>query len=190
MSNNDMSTNPKPHNPFEREDAENKLILLYLLNKMDMPITDLHITRILLENNLMNYFVLKDQLSLLVSNGFVETDFTTVETYVYSITDKGREIIGFLETMIPIGIRFRIDAVVEPTKKRIEHETSILADFTPITESNFTVSVSASENDSEFIELDLNVADRLTAIEMCDNWKKHTADIYKEILETMMKKRD
>jgi len=68
---------------------------------MDMPITDLHITRILLENNLMNYFVLKDQLSLLVSNGFVETDFTTVETYVYSITDKGREIIGFLETMIP-----------------------------------------------------------------------------------------
>jgi len=38
-----------------KELAENKLILLYIIDKVNIPISNLQITKIILENKFMNY---------------------------------------------------------------------------------------------------------------------------------------
>ena len=40
-----------------RELAENKLILLYIVDKLNMPVSNLQLTKIVMENKLMNYFI-------------------------------------------------------------------------------------------------------------------------------------
>ncbi|HAA81046.1 MAG TPA: DUF4364 domain-containing protein, partial [Thermoanaerobacter sp.] len=52
-----------------QELAENKLIILYILNRINMPITDEQISKIILDNKLMNYFYLRQYLDELIETG-------------------------------------------------------------------------------------------------------------------------
>jgi hypothetical protein len=51
--------------------AENKLLLLYIFCEIGMPVSNSHITQIILENNLINYFSLQQYLSELIDSGFI-----------------------------------------------------------------------------------------------------------------------
>jgi predicted transcriptional regulator len=57
-----------------QELAENKLLLLYIINKINIPISNAYITEIVLENNLLNYFHLQQYLSELVASEFLIQD--------------------------------------------------------------------------------------------------------------------
>lgn len=52
--------------------AENKLILIYIINKLKCPLTKNQLTQIILENNLMNYFILQQYICELVSSGIIK----------------------------------------------------------------------------------------------------------------------
>ena len=45
-----------------RQLAENKLILLYIIDKLEIPVSNLQMTKIILENKIMNYFLLQQYL--------------------------------------------------------------------------------------------------------------------------------
>ena len=51
-----------------RELAENKLILLYILDKLNMPVSNLQLTKIVMENKLMNYFIFQQFLDEIVQS--------------------------------------------------------------------------------------------------------------------------
>jgi predicted transcriptional regulator len=78
-----------------QELAENKLILLYVFKKIKLKLTDEQITNIILENNLINYFLLKQYMAELVESGFLKiiSDFNTEFFYDYT---KGNFNIRFI----------------------------------------------------------------------------------------------
>jgi len=53
-----------------KELAENKLILLYIIDKVNIPISNLQITKIILENKFMNYFMLQQLLNELCTSNW------------------------------------------------------------------------------------------------------------------------
>ncbi|WDC83543.1 DUF4364 family protein [Caloramator sp. mosi_1] len=53
--------------------AINKLIILYILNKLNKPTSNSQLTQIILENNLINYFTLQQYISELINTGFINT---------------------------------------------------------------------------------------------------------------------
>jgi len=54
-----------------KELAENKLILLYIIDKVNIPISNLQITKIILENKFMNYFMLQQLLNELCTSNYL-----------------------------------------------------------------------------------------------------------------------
>ena len=73
-----------------KELAENKLILLYIIDKTDIPMSNLQITKLILENKFMNYFMLQQYLNELYESKFLAAD--TVEgKKMYKITNTGRQ---------------------------------------------------------------------------------------------------
>ena len=55
--------------------AENKLLVLYIFSKLKFPISNIQVTQIILENNLINYFTLQQYILELVSSDFL--NYTT-----------------------------------------------------------------------------------------------------------------
>ncbi|MEI6603031.1 MAG: DUF4364 family protein [Clostridia bacterium] len=185
------------------ENALNRLILLYLLDQLEAGSTDMHINSLLLENHLMDYFTLQFQLFGLIDAKLVTQRFTDEERVVFSITPAGRDVLKNLSGTIPAGIRLNIDNLVAPLRAKIREDNQITADFTPTTskrpgaseaseetqEPSFQVTCAAAEDDFDLIKIDVQIGTRKHAIDVCHNWKKHSQDIYAEILAALTKER-
>lgn len=172
-----------------RELAENKLILLYVIDKLSIPVNNLQITKIILENRFMNYFLLQQFLNELCESSFLSSNETDGKTF-YKITASGKQTLSYFINLIPIGIKKRIDDSFAYLKKRIKNETYITADYTPENENEYIVSCKVCEDDFSLIDLDIMVGTKADARLICENWKKHSQQIYSEIIESLTKKRD
>lgn len=175
---------------FSNETAENRLILLYLFDRINLPLTDMHITKLIRETNLMNYFDMRDALVELYQSSFVSKEISDNEFFIYTITAEGKKILDTLLAMIPLGIRLRIENLAAESRKDIRTDYLILADFTPDQNQSFMVTCSAAESDFNLIKIDISVGSREDAIEICNNWKNYSSEIYPEILEALYKNRD
>ena len=169
--------------------AENKLILLYFLNKLNMPISSLQVIKIILENKFMNYFLLQQNLQELCENGLLECGLVDGKTF-YSLTSRGKQILSYFCGYIPVGIKARIDNTVSELRKNIRNETMIKADYTVESEDKYTVSCKVLEDDFPLISLEITVGTKNDARTICNNWEKHSEQIYSEIISSLIKSRD
>jgi len=172
-----------------REEAEDKLIVLYMLKKLNIRISNLQLTGLMLENKLMNYFCLQQYLDELCKSGMLDAETNGGKT-LYGITESGRQTLGYFQNFIPEGVKARIDGSVSSMRGKIRNETLITADYAPESENKYTVSCKISEDDFSLIDLSIAVGTKNDARAICDNWKRHTQEIYSEIIETLTKKRD
>ena len=172
-----------------RELAENKLILLYLIERLGMPVSNLQITKLILENKFMNYFLLQQFLNELCEGGFISSGLVEGKT-LYSMTGHGKQALDYFLNLIPAGIKSRIDNTISQIRRNIKNETFITADYTPESENEFVVTCKVHEDDFSLIDLNITVGTKTDARAICENWKKHTQAIYAEIIDSLTRKRD
>lgn len=171
-----------------REQAENKLILLYFIEKINIPVSNLQIIKIFLEHGFMNYFLLQQSLNELCEGGFLIPDSTSNNS-CYLISENGKRILDHLSNLIPIGIKARIDNTIHSIRRKIKNETLITADFIPESENEYIVSCAIREGGFMLLELKAAVGTREDARAVCENWKKNSQAIYAEVIQSLIKKR-
>ncbi|MFL0194568.1 DUF4364 family protein [Clostridium sp. WILCCON 0269] len=164
--------------------AENKLLLLYIFKKIKLPISNNHITEIILENDFINYFTMKQYLNELLSSNFIkQIDETNNHNLV--ITEKGIKVLCLFKSRISKDKIDTIDHYLEEQSKNIkEHlsiNTHILKD-----KNNFIVDLKISEKDSILMEIKLNVDSDKKAQELCKKWEKNFSELYQKIVESLM----
>lgn len=74
--------------------AENKLIILYLIEKIEIPLSNSEICQFALEKNLMDYFSVQQYLSELVESGLLEMTTENNSTR-YTITSDGEDTLNY-----------------------------------------------------------------------------------------------
>ena len=74
--------------------AENKLIILHLLQKMGISLSNSEICQFLLEKNYMDYFSIQQYLSELETAGWLEKTQEQNHTR-YTLTDDGEEVMNY-----------------------------------------------------------------------------------------------
>jgi len=171
-----------------RELAENKLILLYLIDKINMPVSNLQITKIILENKFMNYFVLQENLNELCCDKLISAAIEDGKTY-YSITPKGTQFLNYFPNLINAGIKSNIDSAISTIKKNIKNETSISASYEQSGENDYTVSCRVNEDNYLLMEIKITTGSEEDAATICENWEKYTQDIYTDIVDILTKER-
>lgn len=172
-----------------REIVENKLILLYLIDRINVPVSNLQITKLIMENKFMNYFLLQQFLNELNDGQFLEIE-TTGEKALYKITKTGKQSLEYFSGMIPSGIKGRIDNTFSAIRKKIRNETLITADFIPESENEFIATCRVGEDNFPLMEINVTVGTKKDALAICSNWKKHSQEIYAEIINTLTRQRD
>ena len=166
--------------------TENKLLLLYLINKMDIPLSNAQISQFALEENFMDYFVLQQTLADMVQAGYLETSQEN-NTTRYAVTDEGVTTLEYLEKQIDVDIRARITKYVTENSKTIKKEFEINANyFYDHDNREFIVKCGLYEDETMLMEISLSVVAREQAKFICKNWRENVNQLYGNIISELV----
>jgi predicted transcriptional regulator len=166
--------------------AENKLLLLYILNKINTPISNSHITQIILENNLINYFSLQQYLSELIEKGFIE-DFKEDKRHMLNITPQGKGVLEFFTSRIPDKKTDLIDSYLDVHIKKIKKEVEVISEYEISGTNKFIVTLKLKDQDATLIELKIPASTNADAKNICSMWKENSDEMYKNIISLFNK---
>lgn len=166
--------------------AESKLIILYMLYKMNLPVSLSYIQEFALQAEYMDYFSLTAYLAELTQNEYILKNIENNKT-TYIISDKGCKILSFFENLIPSYIKTQINEYVDLRKKNVKKDLQIISNFSKNDASEYIVKCGVYENKSLVMELSLNVASKEYAKIICDNWQENVNDYYPFFLKTLLK---
>jgi predicted transcriptional regulator len=165
--------------------AENKLLLLYIFDKIKLPISNIQITQIILENNFINYFTLHQYISELISSNFLEyTGEDSKQRLI--ITEKGSKVLSMFGERLSKSKVDVIDKYLKTNQEKIKKEIAISADYTIEGTNNYIVNLKATENNAILIDLKINVPSNKQARELCSKWKNNSAEIYNNIMRQLI----
>ncbi len=170
---------------MEYRQAENKLLLLYLIDKMDLPLSRSQITDYVREAEFMDFFTLQQTLAEMVEDGFLENAVED-NTTRYSITGDGQTMLEYFEKHIPAQIRAMINGYVHNNRRKIKREYEITATYFPNAENDeFVVKCGVYEDERTLMELAIAVDTRDQAKLIQSNWKSNAKSLYGRIIEAV-----
>lgn len=164
--------------------AENKILILYILNKVDGPITNDGLLRLILAVVDMNYFYFQQFLLDLMEKNYI-ISFEKDGKTVYQISDIGKETLELTTDMIPGIMRLKADISFSGELKETAQEESVTAEYTPKNENEYTVTCRINENNTCIFEISVFAGSRDEAKRIVDNWKENAYRIYPEILNSL-----
>lgn len=162
-----------------------KLMILYMLNKVNFPLSNSQISEYMLEHQYTNYFNLQEILNDLSNNNFVQV-LTYRNSTQYRLTKEGSETISFFNTKISQAIRDEIDNYLLENKYDLKCEVGTTADYYRSTNGDYIVHCKVEEGDSTLIELNLSVPLESQAEAMCLKWREGSQDIYEFAMKKLM----
>lgn len=164
--------------------AENKVLILYILDKIDKPITNDGLFQLVLSIQDMNYFYFQQFLLDLLENKYI-VNYKKDEDMVYEITKEGRNILSLTSELLPGIIKLKVDCTIKGEFEEIQEQTSITSEFIPESENSFTVKCKIIENNQIIFEIKTLAGSREQAKLISDNWEKNAVDIYPKILDLL-----
>lgn len=165
--------------------AEGKLIIIYLLYKMNLPVSISYIQEFALDSECMDYFSLASHLADLSENKYIVKNIENNKT-TYTIAEKGYKVLDLFENLVPPYIKQSIDDYVQNNKLQLKKELDIIATYEQIYDNEFEVRCSAHENGLSIMQLNFKVANKKYAKIMCDNWKKNAPHYYISFIRALL----
>lgn len=166
--------------------ASNKLLILYILDKVKMDLTNSQITQVVLETDIMNYFSLQQILSQLMESKFLKIHNESNREF-YSLTQKGLETLEYFSSRINLDTSDKINAYISNNKQGLLSDTQVKSSFVKQSDNEFIVNLRVIENQSNLIDLNLNVSSEKQANLICNNWKKNASYMYAEVIDLLIR---
>lgn len=165
--------------------AENKVLILYILNLINTDIRQDDLFKIITSINNMNYFIFKQIITDLIDSKLV--GIYTKEEPVIKITSEGKNAYILTKDVLPGILKLKADNIFKSEFNSIENESSIIAEFIPKNENSYTVKCKIVENNETIFEVKSFVGSRERAKKIVDNWNTNANEIYPEILNLLLK---
>lgn len=167
-----------------QELAENKLLLLYIFDNVQLPLSNTLITEIVLENNLLNYFQLQQYLSELVDSGFLRLEKEN-KKQLYNLNPTGKNVLRYFENRISNSKKEILKSYLKSRSEILKKEVEITADYFPGDDNDYTITCKITENSSTIIELKLKADSNDKAKAICSKWKADPYKIYNSIMDSL-----
>ena len=162
-----------------------KLIILYMLEKLDFPLTNAQISEFILEQGYTNYFTLQQAISEMVEAGFIREENTHNRT-LYHLTEDGSQTISFFKDNISSAIRNDIDNYMKEKNYELKNEVSVKADYYKNTSKEWTVRCQITEQETTLLDLSLTVPTETEAVNVVNNWNRKNQELYALIMQNLL----
>lgn len=162
-----------------------KLIILYMLHRVDFPLTNSQISAFILDEGYTNYFKLQQAIAELSEEGFVREESTHSRTF-YHLTEEGEETIQFFKNDISPAIRDDVDRFLKDKQYDLKNEVSVKADYYPNAKNEYSVHCQVIEHDAPLIDLTITVPTETAAQTVANNWAGKSQEIYALIMANLL----
>lgn len=164
--------------------ANNKLLLLYLLKKSDIALSELQIVRIMGELSFMSYFDLKECLFELTQSAHIYSK-ATPQNVLYGITDKGAHMLDVLQDDLRQSFRAAIDNYLKQHATELKMESQLVGELIKLSDGEYRVILKVLEDDRTVFELNCIVYSKEEAQRMIDNWRSNAISLYKHVITSL-----
>lgn len=158
-----------------------KLIILYMLSRVDFPLTKAQISDFILNREYTNFLTLQQVIGELIDAGFVTAQSIRNRTHLL-LTKDGKETLTFFGNQISPSIKEDIDDYFQENEITLRNEVSILSDYYKSTSGEYEAHLVAKDKGINLIDITISVPGEETAAAICDNWQKKNQDIYQYII--------
>ncbi len=170
---------------MKKDLAENKVLILYLLNKLPNGIKSDNLYKIISSANNINYFYFQELLTDLIESNFVGS-FTNDEDTIIKITSDGQNALTLTKSLLPGILKLKADNVFKEELSNIAEESSIITEYVPKDEKNYTVKCKIVEKNETIFEVSTFAGSRERAKQISDNWKNNANNIYPQIMDLLL----
>ncbi len=161
-----------------------KLIVLYMLSRVDFPLTKAQIGDFILEKEYTTFLTLQQAIGELIDSGLVTAQSIRNRTHL-SITKEGRETLSFFKNQINDSIIADIDEFFRQNEIELRNEVSILADYYKSTSGEYEAHLSAKDKGIDLVSITISVPSEETVISICDNWQHKNQEIYQYLISQL-----
>ena len=162
-----------------------KLIILYMLDMVDFPLTNSQISEFILSEGYTDYFKLQQTISELIEEGFIHEESTHSRTF-YHLTEEGEETLYYFREDISSDIRHDIDVFLKEKKYELKNAVSVKADYYPNVENEYCVHCRVLERGQTLIDLTVTVPTEEQAQTVAGNWSKKNQEVYALIMANLL----
>lgn len=161
-----------------------KLIVLYMINKVNFNLNYSQISNFMLEKEYTNYMTLQQVISDLQDTGLIEAETLGNRTY-FSITAEGQNTLSCFINRIGAAIIKDVDTFLLEKHYELKDEASVTANYYIVPPGRYEVDLVAKENDMNLINIKLSVPTEDMAQTVSDSWYKKNQQIYKYLMEEL-----
>ena len=162
-----------------------KLIILYMLDRLDFPLTNGQISEFILEKGYTTYFTLQQAISEMVEENFLREE-TTHNRTLYHLTEEGAQTISFFKNNISPAIREDVDVYMKEKNYELKNLVSVKSDYYKNTNQEWSVRCQIIENDAPLLDLTISVPSEDEAMSIASNWSKKNQSLYAMIMQNLL----
>ena len=165
--------------------AESKILLLYILSKVGKPISHNEFLELVTSIVDMNYFYFQQFLLDLLEDNYI-CKYIQEDNEIYEITNEGKNAIDLTIDIIPGILKLEVDSKFKENLDTIKDKFSISAEYTPISEREFSVRCKIIENNTTIFDLQAHAGSSEQAKKIGENWNTNATEIYPKLLELLI----
>ena len=162
-----------------------KLIILYMLDRVDFPLSNATITGFVLETGYTDFATIQQVLGIIQDDGLINVESSRSSTS-YTLTEQGKEMLNFFGNKISDEIKKEINEYLTTNRYELKQAASIVSEYYRTTQGDYAVHCCIKENGSSLIDLTISIPDEDTADYMCGKWKGASQSIYEYIIKQLM----
>ncbi len=162
-----------------------KLMVLYMLNNLDFPLTTSQLSEFFVTHGYTSYFHMQQAVNELAESSFIRGELIRNTTH-YHLTQNGREALQMFDAKISDAIKNDILDYFKENKYQLRKEVDIIADYYPLKKGEYMVHAQIKERGTILMELNINVVSKEQAIAICDKWSEKSDTVYCHVMETLL----
>ncbi|MBP3431583.1 MAG: DUF4364 family protein [Clostridia bacterium] len=167
----------------------NKLIILFCMDKMEMPLTENSIIELCsVKNGWINYMDCLDLLYQLSEAKLIYKVECKESELHYSITFEGRDCLSYFYKRIPNNLRDEITQYCKANRLTIKQSQEYYANYTDADDGSYLVTMRIYENlvNTPLFEIKTKAPTRQAAEEACKKWRQSAPNIYEYIFDALI----
>ncbi|MCI6432980.1 MAG: DUF4364 family protein [Oliverpabstia sp.] len=169
---------------IEKSSTLYKIIILYMLEKVNFPLSNNQITNFFLDHGYTSYFHVQQTIHELLESKLMEEKKQGTST-CYQTTEEGRTTLSYFEKKISDEIREEINTYLKENDYEMRNANSIKAEYYRTPEQEYVVQCQVREKKTILINLELTVPTEDIAKSFCSHWTKKNQEIYAYLMETL-----
>ena len=163
-----------------------KLLVLYMLDHVDFPLTNTQISSFVLEKDYTTYFTIQQVISELLSTDLIRKEPTHNNTR-YFLTPAGRETLSYFPDKISDAIKEDVLTYFLENRMELKQDISVMADYYKNTAQEYDARCQIKEQNRSLVDLTITVGSKAQAQAICSNWKSRHEDVYAYLMDLLIK---